>query len=164
MSSDVLVKFKDVDGESTEDSYKGWIKVESWSHGFSQSGTSSKGAHGPTLGRADIDDFSFTKMTDKSTTALAGLCLAGTLVDDVTFVCLNADGDNKAFEALKIELTDVVITNLSIGGGSGSGSMESVSLSFSKVKYTYDNMDKASAKASGKKVFVHDLSTGKTEK
>ncbi|MCP4113399.1 MAG: type VI secretion system tube protein Hcp [Desulfobacteraceae bacterium] len=164
MSSDVLVKFTNVDGESTEDNYKTWIKVESWSHGFTQTGTPTKGAHGPTLGRANIDDFSFTKMTDKSTTALAGLCLAGSLIDDVSFVCLDADGDNNAFEALKIELTDVVITNLSIGGGSGSGSVENVSLSFSKVKYTYDHMDKETSKSSGKKIFTHDLKTGKTDK
>ncbi len=67
--TDAFLKIDGVDAESTDDKFKGWIEVESWSWGATNSGTASASS-GQVAGKVVPQDFHFTKKLDKSSPVL----------------------------------------------------------------------------------------------
>ena len=135
MATDQFLKIGDLKAESRDDKHKEWIDVLSWSWGMSQSGTMHMGGGGGS-GKVTVQDISFVKPLDKSSTDLMMACCNGKHFKEATLVCRKAG--EKPLEYLKIKMEDVIITSLSTGGSSGESQLtENVTLNFAKVNIDY---------------------------
>jgi len=116
--------------------------VLSWSWGMSQSG-STHSASGGGAGKVNVQDLSFMKNIDTTTTNLIKACCNGSHFKQALLTVRKAGGKT-AVEYLKIKLQDLIISNISTGG-SGGGDLitESVTLNFAKVSIDYTPQDKA---------------------
>jgi len=135
MAVDMFIKVGDIKGESKDGSHKDEIDVLAWSWGLSQSGSFAMGAGGGS-GKVSVQDLSFTKYVDASSTALMMAVAKGTHIKQATLVVRKA-GD-KPLEYIKITLDNVLISSLSTGGSGGEDRLtENVSLNFAKFKVEY---------------------------
>jgi type VI secretion system secreted protein Hcp len=147
MAVDMFIKIGSIEGESQDKAHKGEIDVQSWSWGMSNSGSAHVGG-GAGTGKVNVQDLSFTKYIDKSSTTLQLACCKGTHYDTATLVVRKA-GD-KPLEYLKITMKEVIITSVSTGGSGGEDRLnEDVTLNFASVKVEYQEQQKD---GSGKKV------------
>jgi type VI secretion system secreted protein Hcp len=139
----MFLKIEGIDGESTAAAHKGWIEVQSWSWGVSQ--TASVGAGGgASVGRL-TGHVTVVKRIDKATPLLFKRCADGTVLALAT-VELARGGGGQTY--LKYELKEVMITSITHGDVDGDGAPdEDLKLEFTGVKLTYTQLD-----ASGKPV------------
>lgn len=163
MAQNFFIKIDGIDGESKVDSHDKDIQVLSWSHSFNQPTSATRSsAGGGTVEQANHADFSFTKYLDVASVPLMKSCWNGKTIATATFTAYRSDGD-ALVEYLKVELTNVLVSNISFGGGTGDMATETVTLSYSKVKYTYTQQKVAGAGNDGNKAASHDLSLQKVE-
>ncbi|RZK98713.1 MAG: type VI secretion system tube protein Hcp [Rubrivivax sp.] len=111
MAVDMFIKIGDVKGESRDKTHAGLIDVLAWSWGLSNSGSAHTGG-GAGSGKVNVQDLSFTKYIDKSSTNLILACCKGTHYPEATLIVRKA-GD-KPLEYLKITLTEVLITSVRV--------------------------------------------------
>jgi type VI secretion system secreted protein Hcp len=146
MAVDCFIKLGDIEGESKDRTYAGWIEVLAWSWGMSQSGTMHTGTGGG-AGRVSVQDFSFTKYVDKATPNIMQKCCTGKHYDEVKFIARKA-GD-KPLDYVKLKMNDVLVTSASTGGSEGGEQVtENVTLNFAKYEYEY-TPQKADGSADG---------------
>ncbi len=148
MAFDAYIKIGDYKGESGDNKHKDWIEVLSFHWGVSQSGTSSFGGGGG-AGRANVQDFSFVKRTDKASPVLFQSCCEGSHIKETTFVIRKAGGAQ--LEYLTYKFSDALITRVSPGGSSHGADeipLEEVSLNFAKCTIDYQPQG-ADGKAAG---------------
>jgi type VI secretion system secreted protein Hcp len=142
MAVDMFIKVGDLKGESRDKTYggtKNYIDVLAWSWGMSNSGSAHVGG-GAGAGKVNVQDLSFTKYVDASSTALMLACCAGTHYTTAELVVRKA-GDTPV-EYIKINLDEVMITAVSTGGSGGEDRLtENVTLNFAKVKVSYTEQD-----------------------
>jgi type VI secretion system secreted protein Hcp len=147
MAMDMFIKIKGVTGESKDAKHKNEIDVLAWSWGMSNSGSAHVGG-GAGAGKVNVQDLSFTKYIDFSSTALALSCCSGKHFDDAVLVVRKA-GD-KPLEYLKITMEEVLVTAVSTGGSGGEDRLtENVTLNFAKVKVEYQKQGKDGAADGG---------------
>jgi type VI secretion system secreted protein Hcp len=131
---DMFIKIGDIKGESQDSTHKDEIDVLAWSWGMSNSGTVVGGGGG--AGKAHVQDFSFTKFVDLSTTDLMLDTLTGKHIPEAKLTVRKA-GD-KPLEYLVITFKDVIVTSVSTGGSGGEDRLtENVSLNFAEVEVEY---------------------------
>lgn len=148
MAVDMFMVIDTITGETKDATYskKGGIDVLAWSWGMSNSGSAHVGG-GAGSGKVNMQDLSFTKYVDKSSTSLGLACCKGTHFSKATLVVRKA-GD-KPLEYLTITMSEVLITSVSTGGSGGEDRLtENVSLNFASVKVEYLEQQKD---GSGKK-------------
>jgi type VI secretion system secreted protein Hcp len=144
MATDMFIKIGDVKGESQDDTHKGEIDVLAWSWGLSQSGSAHHGA-GAGAGKVSVQDLSFTKYVDASSTALIQFACKGTHVKEAKLTIRKA-GDSP-LEYIHITLNDVLVTSLSTGGSGGEDRLtENIVLNFGKFKVEYTNQAETGGK------------------
>jgi type VI secretion system secreted protein Hcp len=137
MAVDMFLVLKDVKGETRDKVYgpKNAIDVLAWSFGSSNSGSAHMGG-GAGAGKVNVQDISITKYIDKSSPILMQACCKGTHFATAELVVRKAGG--KPLEYIKITLTEVLISSISLGGSGGEDRLtENVSLNFAKFKYDY---------------------------
>lgn len=140
MAVDMYIKIGDLKGESSDKVHKEEIDVLAWSWGMSNSGSAHMGG-GQGAGKANVQDLSFTKFIDKSSTELQLACLNGKHFAKANLVVRKAG--EKPLEYLKIELTDLIVTSVSTGGSGGEDRLtENVTLNFAKVNVLYQTQKK----------------------
>lgn len=153
-ASDMFIKIGDIKGESIDENHKDQIDVLAWSWGISNSGSTSSGG-GTSAGKANVQDFSFTKFVDLSTTDLMLGTLTGQHFEEATFVVQKAGGAKLEF--LKITFKDVIVTSVSTGGSGGEDRLtENVSLNFAEVMVEY-TQQKSDGTAGTKKSFSWNI-------
>jgi type VI secretion system secreted protein Hcp len=146
MATDMFIKIGSLEGESKDKTHTNEIDVLAWSWGLSNSGTAHV-AGGAGAGKVNVQDLSFTKYVDKSSTSLQLACCKGTHYDTATLVVRKA-GD-KPLEYMTITMSTVMITGISTGGSGGEDRLtENVTLNFASVKVEYQEQQKD---GSGKK-------------
>ncbi len=144
MAVDFFLKLGDIEGESKDSTYEGWIEVLGWSWGMSQSGTMHTGTGGGT-GKVSVQDFSVTKYVDKSTPNIMQKCCTGKHYDKVIFIARKA-GD-KPLEYVKLTMEEVIVTSANTGGGVGEEQVtENITLNFARYKYEYTPQTASGAK------------------
>ena len=132
---DMFLKIGDIKGESQDETHKDEIDVLAWSWGMSNSGTTHEGG-GAGAGKASVQDFSFTKFTDLSTTDLMLSTLNGKHYDEAKLVVRKAGGTQLEF--LVITFKEVIVTSVQTGGSGGEDRLtENVSLNFAEVMVEY---------------------------
>ena len=139
MAVDMFMKIKDIKGESRDGKHKEEIDVLAWSWGMSQSGTAHMGG-GAGAGKVNVQDLSFTKYVDTSSTDLMLACCNGKHLDEALLTVRKA-GENPV-EYIKIKMTQVIISSISAGGSGGEDRLtEHVTLNFAKVAVDYTGQD-----------------------
>lgn len=137
MAVDMFMKIATITGESTDKKHPNEIDVLAWSWGISNSGTTHQGGGGGS-GKANVQDLSFTKYTDKSSNALLLSASNGQHLATADLVVRKAGGKGTPIEYIKIHMEEVMVTSVSCGGSGGEDRLtENVTLNFAKVKYEY---------------------------
>jgi type VI secretion system secreted protein Hcp len=135
MAVDMFMKLDGIQGEAQDAVHKNEIDVLAWSWGASNSGSAHQGG-GAGSGKANFQDLSFTKYIDLSSTSLMQACATGKHVANATLTVRKA-GTNP-LEYLVINMTEVLISNISTGGSGGEDRLtENVSLNFASFKVNY---------------------------
>lgn len=135
----MFLKINGVPGESTDKAHPNEIDVLAWSWGMSNSGTTHSGA-GTGAGKANVQDFSFTKYLDKSSPKLMLSALKGETFTDAIFTVVrpNPKQAGTTYECLKLKLENVLVTSVSGGGATAENNLtENVTLNFSKFTLDY---------------------------
>ena len=133
MAVDMFIKIDDVKGEAQDKNHEGEIDVLAWSWGMSQSGTMHAGGGGGG-GKVNVQDLSFTKYIDKSSSVLMLYCSNGKQFKEAKLTVRKAGGD-EPLEYLIITMKDVIVTSVSTGGSGGEDRLtENVALNFATVK------------------------------
>lgn len=138
MSSDYLLELDGIKGESLDEKHKDKIEIDSFSWGVSNAGNMGRGGGGGT-GKADFQDLTFTKETDKSSPLLVKAAASGEHIKKAVLTARKAGGKGGQVEYFKITLEDVMVSSFTTGGNSGSSSIpiDSFSLNYTKMKYEY---------------------------
>jgi type VI secretion system secreted protein Hcp len=162
----MYLKFEGPEFESgtSADGHVGEIEVLSWNHGFSQPTSPTRsGAGSGTTEQANHHNFTFSKYTDGSSTALMKNCWSGKQFDKATLTCYRADGSEnaEAVKYLEVIMEHIVIANLSLSGGPGDIPVENISLDYGKIQYNYVSQKRDSGEADGNKPASHDLEARK---
>lgn len=145
----MFIKFNSgIDGEVNDSGYEKSISTLSWSHSFNQP---TSPVNPKTHDLANHADFSFTKYLDSSSTSLIKACWAGRTIRTATFTICSSEGD-RLLPSLQIQMENVIVSNVSIGGGSGDAATETVTLAYEKVTYSYFN-----ARGSQQNSVYHDV-------
>ena len=140
MALDMFIKIGEYKGEAKDEKHADWIDVLAWSWGGSNSGTAQMGT-GAGAGKANIQDLSFTKYLDVSSTDLQKASLNGTHIPECKMEVRKAG--EKPFVYLEIKLEDVLISSFSTGGSGGEDRLtENLSLNFAKVSVIYNQQSK----------------------
>ncbi|HVN72005.1 MAG TPA: type VI secretion system tube protein Hcp [Desulfomonilia bacterium] len=157
MASDIFLKIKDIDGESTDKGHEKWMEIESFSWGAHQAASSRVStAGGATSARADFGDLSVVKMLDSASPNLALACASGKHIDEVTLELNRAAGDSKV-KYMEYKLNDVIISSISVGGGGSSVPVETLSLNYAKISWTYTMQKRAGGGGGGNVAAGWDL-------
>ena len=132
-ASDYFLKIDGVDGESSDQSHKGEISIESFSWGMSNSGSMTGGGAG--AGKVQFQDFHFTKTVDKSSPVLMEKVATGEHIKDVKLTVRKAGSDQQTY--LVITLKEVMVSSYSASGSTGDAPVEEISLNFEKIEMEY---------------------------
>lgn len=160
MAVDMFLKIDNLEGESEDHKYKGWIDVLAWSWGMSQSGTMHIGGGGGS-GKVNIQDVSATKYVDNCSTELMIHCSNGKHFKKANMV--NRKAGENPLEYIKVELLDVLISSVSTGGSGGEDRLtENVTMNFKKCKVEY-TPQKADGTAGKTKEYSWDVSANKAQ-
>jgi type VI secretion system secreted protein Hcp len=135
MAVDMFMKIDGVTGEAKDSAHGDEIDVIAWTWGMQQSGSRHTGGGGGS-GKVNVQDLSFTKYVDKSSTDLMLFCCNGKHVKEATLTVRKA-GESPV-EYIKVKMSDCLISGVSTGGSGGEDRLtENVTLNFSKVEVEY---------------------------
>lgn len=109
------------------------IDVESFSWGVANNGTVRE------AGKANFNDFSFTKKTDESSPGLMQSCAAGEHFEEV-ILNVRKPGEKGENPYLTIVFKDVLISSYQQGGSGGDLPTENISLNYGSIQVTYKAM------------------------
>ena len=135
MAVDMFMKIDGVTGESKDSGHPDEIDVIAWTWGLQQSGSRHMGGGGGS-GKVNVQDLSFTKYVDKSSTDLMLFCCNGKHVKEATLTVRKA-GESPV-EYIKVKMSDCLISGVTTGGSGGEDRLtENVTLNFAKVEVEY---------------------------
>jgi type VI secretion system secreted protein Hcp len=140
MASDYFLKIAGIEGESTKKGFENQIEIESFSWGETQPTSQSAGT-GSGSGKVEMQGFSFTTKSNKSSPKLMLACATGQHIASAVLTARKAGG--KQEEYLKWTLSDIVVSSYQTGGSAGSDTVptDQFSLSFSKIQTEYKPQD-----------------------
>jgi type VI secretion system secreted protein Hcp len=131
---DYFLQITGVEGESVDAKHKGWIDVESWSWGETNSAAHTGGGAG--AGRVAINDFFFTTHVSKASPKLFLACAAGQHLKEAKLVGRKAGKAQQEF--LTWTFSDVLVTGYQTGGAASEDApRDQVSLNFAKLRVEY---------------------------
>jgi type VI secretion system secreted protein Hcp len=139
MAQNIYLKLDGIEGESTSKQGEKQIELLSFSHGVSMP-ISSGHASGVSVkhGRCDHQDLTVSKYLDKTSPTLNLNCSGGTNIKTAVLTVWQADAaSGDPIEHYKIELEDILITSMSVGGSGGDNPVETITLHYNKIKWTY---------------------------
>ena len=150
-----------IKGESTQDGYKDKIELLSYSHGVAQQITGDPSNQKRTSGKPNHQDFTVTKYVDLSSCNLIHYCNSATVIPTVKIIIAQNE-DGKTNPILTYELSNSLVSSVSVGGGGGGKPTETVTLNYSKISWTY-KQQKAKGEVSGNDSAKWSLETNKAE-
>jgi type VI secretion system secreted protein Hcp len=131
-AGEAILKIDGIQGESKIHRYEGRIDLLTWSWEIDNISS----PRDP----ASVGPIKVTKHIDKSSPSLMFMLLMGKHIRSVDLVLL-ATTKSETYEYLKIEMTDVLVVNVSSGGTSNEfRATETVSFTFGKVCYNYTTL------------------------
>jgi type VI secretion system secreted protein Hcp len=157
MAFDAFIKIDGIEGESTDDKHKGWIELVAFSHGLTQSTSSTASSSGgASAERANFQNFSFTKQLDIASPALNLACADGTHIDEIVVELCRAGTEKVKF--MEYKMNNCIISGVSVGGaGEGDLPSETVTIDFGKINWAYTQQKRQGGGASGNMATGWDL-------
>jgi type VI secretion system secreted protein Hcp len=128
-----FLKIDGIEGESTNLKHKGEIDVLSWSWGETHSGTAAHGGAG--AGKVSMQDFHFTKHTDKASPTLFLAVASGKHFIKAVLTASRKVGDGTQ-DFFKLTFTDLLFSSFEIGGNTTApdpAPTDQVSFNFSRI-------------------------------
>ncbi len=123
-------------GESAVAGHANETDVLAYSWGASNSGSTQSGGGGG-VGKANIQDLSFTKFVDGISPLLFIACVSGHHYDNVVLKGTRRDKGNGLQEQLTMKLSNVIVSSISMGGPAGGARQtENITLNFARVELT----------------------------
>jgi type VI secretion system secreted protein Hcp len=154
---DIFGKFTDIDGESIVKGHEKWIEVLSYSWGATNPASFSSGS-GASAGKVEFDEFSFTKLYDRSSPVLLLDLAQGKQIEEALFDFLTLTGGATPEVYLQYKFSDVFMTSYDVAGSTGGGNpIESWSFTFGKVQTTYKPQDNKTGKLGAPVTFTWDV-------
>ena len=136
MAVDAFLKLDGIKGESRDASHKDEIDIMSFSWGVSQTGTIGGVGGGAGAGKAQFQDFHFTKRMDKSSPNLFLGCATGEHIKTGILTARRAGQTKGDQDFLKITLSDCLISSYQTAGASGDDVPTTSSASIRKIEFT----------------------------
>ena len=135
MAVDMFMKIDGISGEAKDSAHSDEIDVIAWTWGLQQSGSRHMGGGGGS-GKVNVQDLSFTKYVDKSSTDLMLFCCNGKHVKEATLTVRKAG--ESPLEYIKVKMSDCLVSGVTTGGSGGEDRLtENVTLNFAKVEVEY---------------------------
>jgi type VI secretion system secreted protein Hcp len=133
--TNIYLKLEGIDGESIDETHKGWIELAKFTWSVDANVTFEVGQGGQAK-QAHIHEISVEKFCDKSSVILWKNCTTGRHIPKATISCLKLDGETRV-EYLKIDLNDIMLKKVNWTGATEDVLTESVDLVFAEFKQTY---------------------------
>lgn len=154
MASTVYIQFEDpaIAPGSTVAGHDKEMEILSWSHGFVQPTSPTRGAN--TVEQANHQNLTFTKYLDAATNDLLKFCWSGRQIGKATIRCYRGDAGSRPVLYLTVAMQQVIISNYSVSGGPGDVPVENVSLDYGIVQYTVADANNPDGRSA-----THDLET-----
>ena len=136
-NSDFFLDLDGIEGESTDQDFKGKIEIETFGFGVSNEGTMAKGGGGGT-GRAKFENITITKVIDKSSPKLFKSAATGDHIKKAVISARKASGKGNQYVYVSYTLEDVMVTGYSTTAVPGNPVLqETVKLDFTRIKIEY---------------------------
>ena len=147
MAGNTVWTMTGIKGESKLEGYDGFMDLENWSWGVSQSATPQAGGGGGSA-KCTAHDVTITRSCDTASVPLMVACAKGSHFDEAEINVCKAGGDNLCY--FKLKLMNVIIANHTQSGGGGDGvPTESISLAFEEFALEYQEQGPDGAASGG---------------
>ena len=135
--SDFFLDLDGIEGESTDQDFKGKIEIDLFSFGVSNDGTMAKGGGGGT-GKANFQNVIIGKSLDKASPKLFKAAATGEHIKKAVISARKASGKGNQYVYLTYTLEEVMVTGYSTTATEGEAIVrESVNLDFTRIKIEY---------------------------
>ena len=135
MSVDMFMKVEGASGESKDSNHTGWTDIDSFTWGATQPHSMGSGG-GAGVGKVAFQDLNVVAKIDKCYPAVLKHCATGKHLGKVEISLCKAGGSQ--IEYGKIELTDVLVTSVTVSGtSSGESTVVNYAFQASKIKTQY---------------------------
>jgi type VI secretion system secreted protein Hcp len=133
---DYFLHIDGVEGESVDAKHKGWIDVDSWSWGETNSGPHAAGGGGGAA-KVVMQDFHFVSRVSKASPKLFLACASGQHLKEAKLVARKAGQGQQEF--LTWTFSDLLVSSYQTGGSEAGEALplDQVSLNFTKIKVEY---------------------------
>ena len=148
-----------IDGECQLSDYDKMIELLSYSHGVAQQITGDQSNTKRTSGKPNHQDFTVTKYQDLSSCKLIDFCNQAKPIPTVK-VTIGQNDNGKVTKLFVYELTNALVSSISVGGGGGGKPQETVTFNYTKITWTYA-AQKSDVSDSGNDSAVWNLATNK---
>jgi type VI secretion system secreted protein Hcp len=159
MAFDTFMKIDGIEGESSDDKYKGWIEVIRYGIGVKQTvSIVASSAGGASAERADFSDFVIRKLMDRSSPKLALACAAGTHINQIIVELCRAGTEKIPF--MTYTLKNCLIRKVITTDGNDTIAnfpAETVKINFGKIEWRYAQQRRQGGGAAGYSVSGWDL-------
>jgi type VI secretion system secreted protein Hcp len=132
----IFLELGDLAGTSQVTGFEGKIELLSYSHGVAIQVTGDISNTERTSGKSMHQDFHLSKYVDATTPGLNQSCCEGKVFETAKITV----GRNDAGEIIPLityDLTNVIISGISVSGGSGDKPMESFSLNYAAITWEF---------------------------
>jgi type VI secretion system secreted protein Hcp len=133
MGYQLYLRIPGIPGGCAEEHHADWIELEAFSQSLSQTGEEFAG---------DVhQDFSLTKMVDRSTPLLARSCAEGRRFAEAVLEVCRREGERECFMTLRlwdVRLIHHSMSGSSVAGDPSVGPYESLSLRYAKVEWSVE--------------------------
>ena len=137
MAFDSFLRIDGIPGDATDKDHKGWIPLQSWSHGTTMPiGGIGSGQQNLSAGKVDFVDFTFSKRVDIASPLLAKYCCMGKVIPtmkmDLCRAINQAGGAKEVFQTY--EYKNALVSSVTNSGASGTDiPLETVTIRYSEM-------------------------------
>ena len=135
--TDFFLDLDGIEGESTDQDFKGKIELTSFHFGVSNEGTMAKGGGGGT-GKAKFKNITLHKAIDKASPKLFSAAASGQHIKKAVISCRKASGKGNQFIYVAYTLEDVMVTGFDTNAIEETPILsETVMLDYTRIKVEY---------------------------
>jgi type VI secretion system secreted protein Hcp len=125
-----------INGECQLAGYAGMIELLSYSHGVAQQITGDQSNTKRTSGKPNHQDFTVTKYVDLASCQLIDYCNQAKNIPTAKITIGQNDG-GKVTALIVYELTNALVSSVSVGGGGGGKPQETVTFNYTGISWKY---------------------------